>query len=269
GLVLLLDGHELHVVEDAVRTDPRALLAYLAGQRIDVLDATPSYLRQLVAEGLFDEGRHHPGILTVGGEALDASLWQRLAEVPGTASYNFYGPTECTVDALSSRVAPASRPVIGRPLSNLRAYVLDAGLAPVPHGVTGELYLAGPQLARGYLGRPGLTAQRFVADPFAGPGERMYRTGDLVRWLPAGDLEYLGRVDGQVKVRGFRIEPGEIEAVLRKHVGIAQAAVVAREDAPGVKRLIAYVVPAGAPPAPDELRDLVRAWLPEYMVPAG
>src|SRR5206468_2267767 len=156
-------------------------------------------------------------------------LWRELAAAPDTTSYNFYGPTEATVDALSARVADAPRPVVGCPLSNLQAYVLDDELRPTPVGIPGELYLAGAQLARRYLNRPGLAAERFVANPYGPPGSRMYMTGDRARWSPEGVLEYLGRTDEQVKIRGFRIEPGEVEAALRGLPGVAEAVVVPRE----------------------------------------
>jgi acyl-coenzyme A synthetase/AMP-(fatty) acid ligase len=170
------------------------------------------------------------------------------------------------VDALVGRTADAERPVVGRPVHGSSAYVLDTGLEPVPEGVPGELYLAGAGLARGYLGQTDRTAERFVADPFGPPGSRMYRTGDLVRWRH-GQLEYLGRTDDQVKIRGFRVEPGEIEAVLARHDDVADVVVVVREDRPGDRRLVAYVV--GPDPDPRRLRDFAGRSLPEYMVPAA
>src|SRR5205807_476587 len=236
-----------------------------AEHRIDCLvDVTPSYVQQLAPAGLLTDPRHRPKILMLAGEALGESLWRELAGAADTTSFNFYGPTEYTVDALSARVADFARPVVGRPLHNTQAYVLDDQLSPVPIGVPGELYLAGDQMARGYLRRPGLTAERFVANPLGEPGSRMYRTGDRVRWTAQGVLEYLGRTDDQVKIRGFRIEPGEIEAALVAHPEVAEAVVVAREDAPGDKRLVAYVVAATGEgvPTSNELRDFLRQALP-------
>ncbi|MYV93358.1 AMP-binding protein, partial [Streptomyces sp. SID1034] len=227
GVLLLADGHPLHLVDETTRMDPAALVDYVVAHRIDFLDLTPSYLRQLLPAGLLDDPRHRPRVLMLGGEAIGPALWRELGAHPEVAAYNFYGPTECTVDALSSRIEGTGRPLVGRPLPNTRAYVLDDRLQPVPPGVGGELYLAGEQVARGYLGRPGLTAARFLPDPYGPPATRMYRTGDLARWTADGRLDYLGRADDQVKVRGHRIEPGEIEAALTDLPGIAAAAVVA------------------------------------------
>src|SRR3989440_169591 len=270
GPVLMADGHELQLIDEDGRIDPQALVDYLAEQRLACpVGVTPSYVQQLVLAGLLTDPTHRPRILMLGGEALGEALWRELAAAADTTSYNFYGPTECTVDALSARVSDFARPVVGRALRNLQAYVLDDALSPAPVGVPGELYLAGVQLARGYLGRPGLTAERFVANPFGEPGSRMYRTGDRARWSPDGVLQYLGRTDHQVKIRGFRIEPGEVESALVGHPEVTEAVVIAREDS-GHKRLVAYLVPADSIlPSRSELRAWLKQSLPDYMVPSA
>ena len=214
--------------------------------------------------------------LLAGGEALSPMhVRAALEHLPGTALINGYGPTENTTFSCCYRIqtfpdAQQSIP-IGRPICNSRAHILDRHLQAVPVGVSGELYVGGAGLARGYLNRDQLTAERFLPDPFAAhAGARMYRTGDLARYLPDGNIEYLGRIDEQMKVRGFRIEPGEIESVIAAHPAVRQALVIAREDLPGDKRLIAYVVPAsGASIQIEALRTLLRERLPEYMRPSG
>ncbi|MGJ3561511.1 AMP-binding protein [Streptomyces sp. INA 01156] len=207
------------------------------------------------------DGRHRPAVLMLGGEALGPDLWSRLRAAPHTTAYNFYGPTEGTIDTVFLPLSDSEKPLVG-PVRNTRVHVLDGHLRPVPPGVTGELYLAGDQLARGYLGRPDLTAGSFVANPFGEPGSRLYRTGDLVRATADGLLEYRGRTDDQVKVRGFRIELGEIESALTAGPDVAAAAVVVREDTPA-SRLVGYAVPAaGAAPEPAVLRERVGRTLP-------
>ncbi|WP_424215830.1 amino acid adenylation domain-containing protein (plasmid) [Streptomyces sp. BI20] len=254
GLLWMLDGHELHLVDEEARHDPAAFARFVRAERVDVVDVTPSFGELLLDAGLWGPEGHSPGVLVVGGEAVSDGFLRALramARSGGPSVHDFYGPTEYTVDATAHRLTGHEDPdggpvrqIIGRPLANTRAHVLDRDLAPAPYGVPGELYLSGAGLARGYPGRPGLTADRFVPCPFGAPGERMYRTGDLVRWTADGSLEYLGRTDEQVQVRGFRVEPGEVEAAVSGHPGVARGVVVARDDGPGGTRLVAYVVPA-------------------------
>ncbi|MFF9314764.1 non-ribosomal peptide synthase/polyketide synthase [Streptomyces sp. NPDC014748] len=266
----LLDGHALHIADDDTPRDPELLAAFVREHGIDFIEVTPSLLARMADSGLIGPDGDCPlALVGFGGEAVPEPLWTRLAALPGTEAVNLYGPTEATVDALVGRVGDSDRPVVGRPVHQGRAYVLDTALRPVPPGVTGELYLAGPGLARGYLGRPGLTAERFVADPFAAPGERMYRTGDLARWREDGLLEFAGRTDDQIKIRGYRVELAEIEAALNTHPAVAETVVVAREHRPGIRQLIAYAVPRDEAPEPAALRAHAAAGLPDYMVPAA
>ncbi|HZS19595.1 MAG TPA: amino acid adenylation domain-containing protein, partial [Pseudonocardiaceae bacterium] len=261
----LLAGGCLELVRDVLALGE-------SGHRVaSLVSGVPSALSSGLAQG---QGTVRADTVVLAGEALSTRVARDIQRATGcTRLANIYGPTEATVYATAgyhdSDTPIEQAPPIGAPITNTQVFVLDAWLRPVPVGVVGELYLAGAGLARGYLGRPGLTASRFVANPFGAAGERMYRTGDLVRWNPAGQLDYLGRVDDQVKIRGFRIELGEIEATLATHPGISEVVVIAREDHPGTKRLIAYVVPDGqGAPSTAELRDHLTHTLPDYMVPA-
>ncbi|TXS04579.1 amino acid adenylation domain-containing protein [Streptomyces sp. col6] len=256
-LVWLLCGHELHVYDADTARDADALLAAYARDGIDIVDTTPSMATPLIDAGLLDLP---PALLLLGGEATPSALWRRVA-ASGIPARNMYGPTEATVDATTARIDDGE-PTIGNPLAGTRVYVLDNALQPVPYGTAGELYLAGPHLARGYLGRPGATAERFVADPFGAPGERMYRTGDLARWVPGRGLEYGGRGDGQVKIRGHRVETGEVEEALAALPGVTAAAARVLSS-----RLVGYIVSASL--TGDEARALLAERLPEHMVPAA
>ena len=256
----LLHGGRLVVVPESVAGSPTDFHALLVDEKVSVLGQTPSAATMLSPESV------ESAALLVGGEACPAEVVDRWA--PGRKMINQYGPTEATMWVAFSAplTAGSGAPPIGAPVSTAAFFVLDGWLRPVPVGAVGELYLAGSQLAVGYAGRAGLTASRFMACPFAAPGARMYRTGDLVRWDADGQLQYIGRADEQVKIRGYRIELGEIQAALADLDGVEQAAVIAREDRPGDKRLVGYIAGTADPAA---ARVALAERLPSYMVPVA
>jgi amino acid adenylation domain-containing protein/non-ribosomal peptide synthase protein (TIGR01720 family) len=266
-VVLVPEGPGVDALAALLRTRPG----------FSLIKITPTHLSLLNPLLSPEEARAAANTLVIGADSLRAEptlFWQR--EAPGVRLLNEYGPTETVVGCAIydvSAAAPASGPVsIGRTIENLAWYVLDGRMEPVPVGVPGELYIGGAGVARGYGGRPGLTAEKFVPDPFTpGAGARMYRTGDRARWLAGGQVEFLGRTDFQVKIRGYRVETGEVESVLMAHPRVARAFAVVREDTPGDPRLVAYVVPVQGAAAPEtaELRALVRERLPEYMMPGA
>jgi acyl-CoA synthetase (AMP-forming)/AMP-acid ligase II/acyl carrier protein len=273
----LLNGATLVVIPRELVLSPRALAAELRERRITSIDVTTALFNQ-VARDMPDAFRTVRDV-QIGGEKVDpARLREVLAAGPPQRLINSYGPAECTTTASWHHVREVDDDTvavpIGRPIANTPAYVLDRHLELVPIGVPGELHLGGPGLARGYFDRPSLTAERFIPDPFTpvsegSTGGRLYRTGDRVRWRAEGVLEFLGRYDDQIKLRGQRIEPGEIECALRQHPGVRACVVIARENAYRGRELVAYVVPEGDPPATDEWRGFLQQRLPDFMVPSS
>jgi amino acid adenylation domain-containing protein len=269
----LLSGGYAELIPEDVGAQ-NLLAALRQGPARNLVKITPAHLDLLAQQVRPEEAADMTKLFVIGGENLAAEslrLWRESA--PGTRLINEYGPTETVVGCCVYELQPGdprngSVP-IGRPIANTRLYVLDDSLQPVAIGATGELYIGGEGVARGYLNRPELTRERFLPDPFSGvPDARLYKTGDLARYRPDGILEYLGRVDNQVKIRGYRIELGEIEAVLAGHPAVQTCVVVAREDSPGNKQLVAYVVPRhGESPASDEVQEFLRQRLPEHMTP--
>ncbi|WHS62771.1 non-ribosomal peptide synthetase [Pseudomonas sp. G2-4] len=271
----LFSGARLVMARPGGHRDPAYLRDVIQAQGITTLHFVPSMLDVFLAHG---EASECEGLVRVmcSGEALPGHLVRRFkAQLPHTGLYNLYGPTEAAVDVTAWDCAGADTPdstPIGKPIANTRIYLLDAHRQPVPMGVAGEIYIGGVQVARGYLHRPELTAERFLKDPFnSAPNARMYRTGDLGRYLPDGNIDYLGRNDDQVKIRGFRIELGEIEARLAQHAAVKEAVVLAREEVPGEKRLVAYFTMHFADETADieTLRAHLQGQLPEYMVPSA
>lgn len=268
----LLTGATLVMARPGGHRDPAYLVNLIAEQEITTLHFVPSMLSIFLESSGLERCRSVRQVFA-SGEALPFELQQRFFERLGAELHNLYGPTEAAVDVTYWRCRSNSEQSIvpiGRPIANTKIYILDGNLQPVPIGVSGELHIGGIGLARGYLNRPDLTAEKFIPDPFSeAPGARLYKTGDLARFLADGNIEYLGRIDHQVKLRGFRIELGEIEAVLGECAGILQAAVIVREDNPGDKRLVAYVIAApGKQVDVENLRTALKDRLPEYMVPS-
>ncbi|MGB0972979.1 MAG: non-ribosomal peptide synthetase, partial [Mycobacterium sp.] len=260
-LAALLEGHSVQIIDERNRRDAEALTKILKAQRVDVLDTTPSMFGQLRTCGLLDDVPL--AVLALGGEAVGPNAWTDIALACSSLdmdAFNCYGPTETTVEAVVAAISDHDSPMIGHPTRGMSAMVLDSRLRSVPDGAVGELYLAGEQLTRGYLHRPVETALRYVAMP---GGRRMYRTGDLVRRHPGRALQFLCRADDQVKVRGYRVEPAEIEAVLKSHPGVDDARVVS-DAGPTGPRLVAFVAGAAAVP---ELRAMLRERLPRFMMP--
>jgi amino acid adenylation domain-containing protein/non-ribosomal peptide synthase protein (TIGR01720 family) len=270
----LCTGGCLHIVSQERATDPKALAEYFLLHPIDCLKITPTHLASLLTSKVFDSILPRQ-CLVLGGEAASWDLIEKIQqEAPNCRILNHYGPTETTVGVLTYPVSskPASyhskTVPIGRPIANTQVYILDRYQQPVPIGVPGGLYIGGDGLARGYLNRPDLTDEKFVPNPFNHQlGSRLYKTGDRARYLSDGNIEFLGRLDNQVKIRGFRIELGEIETAIAAYPSVRETVVVAREDVPGDKRLVAYIVPIQVPPTYRELRDFLLQKLPGYMVP--
>jgi amino acid adenylation domain-containing protein len=270
----LMSGAVVVLAAPGAHRDSAAMVAAIKQEAVTVLQMVPSMLAVLVEEPAIKECVSLQRVFS-GGEALTASLQERFAERVSWANLiNLYGPTEASIDASYYACEPEvkrEKVIIGRPISNTQLYLLDQQQQPVPVGTPGELYIGGVGLARGYLRQAGLTAERFVPNEFGEEdGLRLYRTGDLGRYLSDGNIEYLGRLDHQVKVRGFRIELGEIESTLSNHPAVRQNVVIAREDVPGEKRLVAYIVPAGSDvPTNAEWREVLKEKLPDYMIPAA
>ncbi|WP_248764351.1 MULTISPECIES: non-ribosomal peptide synthetase [unclassified Pseudomonas] len=265
GISQLFSGHKLVIIPQLIRASGGELLDFLEQHRVHAFDSTPSQLDTLLSAGLLERSSYQPISVLLGGEAINASTWEKLRNCPTIRFYNMYGPTECTVDATIDLIRDlGEKPSIGRPIANVQVHVLDARGEPAPLGVAGEIHIGGAGVARGYLNRDELSAERFIADRFSDvPNARLYKTGDLGRWLADGTLEYLGRNDFQVKIRGFRIELGEIESVLLSCAGVTEAVVIARED----QRLVAYL--CGEPASAEQLRSELLKHLPEYMVPSA
>lgn len=270
----MLWGQELHIFDENMRRDAWGLVQEIQQRQIDTLDLPPSFCAQMITNGLFAEGQHHPSLILIGGEAAPLALWQQLNAQPNLFAHNLYGPTEYTVDTFRAELKQTERPVIGLPIGQTQAYVLDRHLQRCPTGVIGELYISGFGIANGYLGRADLSSTRFVANPFE-HGQRMYRTGDLVRWNMAGKLEFMGRCDDQIKIRGYRVEIGEVENALSILPGVESVVVIA-EPINNSHRLLGYCVvkdltedQAQNEQLSQHYLSLLRQNLPDYMVPSA
>ncbi len=269
----LLVGGQLLIAQPGGHTDSDYLLKTIAQQQVTTVQLVPSLLQMLLEQGGIENCQLLKRVFC-GGEILPVALQEKLLSQLNVNLCNLYGPTECCIDVTfwnCQREMYGQRIPIGRPISNTQIYILDSNLQSLPVGIPGELHIGGAGLARGYLNRPELTEEKFIPNPFSNsPDSRLYKTGDLARYLPDGNIEYLGRIDNQVKIRGFRIELGEVEAVLTQCPQVQSSVIIAREDTPGNKRLVAYIVPEKeTTPTPSEMRQFLKEKLPEYMIPSA
>ena len=270
----MLWGQELHIFDENMRRDAWGLVQEIQHRHIDTLDLPPSFCAQMITNGLFATDQHHPRLILIGGEAAPLALWQQLNAQTHLFAHNLYGPTEYTVDTFRAELKQTDRPVIANPIGNTQAYVLDRNLQLCATGVIGELYISGFGIANGYLGRADLSSTRFVANPFD-VGQRMYRTGDLVRWNNAGKLEFMGRCDDQIKIRGYRVEIGEVENALSILPNIESVVVIA-EPINNSHRLLGYCVVKDLTWNEEQAEQLSQTYLsqlrqnlPDYMVPSA
>lgn len=262
----LISGQTIVLTNEEEQLMPSSIAELITRHHIDVLQCTPSRMQVMLTDGQFVSALQSVSDLVLGGEPFPEALLQRLKNITPAKLFNGYGPTEATVYATFKEVTHDTRMTIGKPVANTRVYVLNNQMQPVPAGVSGQLYIAGDGLGRGYLNQPQLTEERFIPDPFH-PGKRMYHTGDLAKWDDQGNLHFIGRVDTQIKIRGFRVELGEIENVLQLHERIDEAVVIDKIDADGHKFLSAFLVPQGQP-STLEIRQYLAGCLPDYMIPA-
>jgi amino acid adenylation domain-containing protein len=273
----LTTGARVVILDEFDSKTPTALISAVRDHRVTcLLSIVPTMLNALLDSAAPRAGFESMRLILIGGEALSGSSCRKAKEVFGSSVsiVNHYGPTETTMTCSYHRVVEAdyNRGIVplGKPIRNMRMYILDKHINPAPIGIAAELHIGGIGLARGYVNSPELTAEKFIPDPFSdGPGARLYKSGDLARYLPDGNIEFLGRLDDQIKIRGFRVEPGEIEAALAKHPAVRAAAVAAREEASTGRRLVAYVVQTGTQVPAAELRDFLKSRLPDYMVPSA
>jgi acyl-coenzyme A synthetase/AMP-(fatty) acid ligase/acyl carrier protein len=268
----LLAGARVTLAPPHAHQESRLLLELIAQHGVTVLQLVPSMLKAILDENKLENCRNLKRLFC-GGEVLPSELAARFLDRVDMELYNLYGPTEATIDATCNvcrRTTTSGHSVsIGRPITNTQVFLLDSHLQPVPVGVTGEIYIGGKGLARGYLNRPDLTAEKFIANPFSNDANsRLYRTGDFARYLPDGNIEFLGRIDDQIKIRGYRIGLHEIELALTQHPAVSACAVSVHEDSPETKRLVAHIIAATpAHLSSGQLRVFLKEKLPEYMVP--
>ena len=272
-IILLLKGNTLHIVPEEIRKDGNDLLEFIERNNIDVLDCVPTQLKILLSSGLLDGEKFQPLISVPGGEPIDQETWDKLANSAATDFYNMYGPTECTVVSSISPIVPSQKsPTIGKPIGNVYIFILDEYLNPVSIGVTGEIYVGGESLSRGYLNKPDLTSEKFIPNNFSNKyGSRLYKTGDLGKFAPNGTIEFVGRIDQQVKIQGFRIEIGEIEYQLNRNDKIESAVVSEIKNThTGDSYLAAFVIlneNLNQETIIEEVRNNLKEQLPEYMIP--